>query len=147
MKKAFTLVILVCISFTSFAQENSEYSNTLQKLFKISGTEETYQVAIKQMFTIFKQQYSNIDESTWKDLEKEFGQTSLLELTKMLVPVYSKHLSLEDLKELIIFYESPVGKKYAKSTPLIMKESMEVGQEWGRKIGEKFAKKMEEKGY
>lgn len=147
MKKAFTLVILVCISFTSFAQENSEYSNTLQKLFKISGTEETYQVAIKQMFTIFKQQYSNIEESTWKDLVKEFAQTSLLELTKMLVPVYSKHLSLEDLKELIIFYESPVGKKYAKSTPLIMKESMEVGQEWGRKIGEKFAKKMEEKGY
>ena len=65
----------------------------------------------------------------------------------MLVPVYLKYMTKEDLEEMIKFYQTPVGSKFAKSTPLIMQESMQVGQKWGMKIGEDFKKKMKEKGY
>lgn len=141
----FSIAFLMSIS--SFAQADQEYSKTLKKLFEVSSTEETYQAAITQMFTMFKQQYDDVDETIWTDLEKEFSSTSLDELTKMLVPVYKKHLTQEDLNELIKFYESSVGQKFAKSTPLIMQESMQIGQEWGRKIGQEFAEKMQKRGY
>jgi uncharacterized protein len=65
----------------------------------------------------------------------------------MLVPVYSKYLTKEDLEEMIKFYETPVGKKFAENTPKIMRESMQIGQEWGMRIGEKFEKKIRERGY
>jgi len=116
-------------------------------MFEVSGTEGSYQAAIKQMFSMFKQQYSNVEVEIWTDLEKEFSKTSLNELTKMLVPVYSKYMTLEDLNELIKFYNTPTGKKYAKSTPLIMQESMQIGQQWGMKIGQDFEKKMKDRGY
>ena len=58
-----------------------------------------------------------------------------------------KYMTKEDLEDLIKFYQSPIGKKFAKNTPMIVQESMQIGQEWGMKIGEDFAKKMKKKGY
>lgn len=146
-KRILTFSLFVFLSVTSFSQEDKQYTKTLNKMFEISGTEESCQAAIKQMFTIFKQQYPNLEVEIWTDLEKEFSKSSLNELTKMLVPVYSKYMTLEDLNELIKFYNTPTGKKYAKSTPLITQESMQVGQQWGMKIGQDFVKKMKDKGY
>lgn len=148
MKRVFnTLVLLLLVSATSFAQADKEYSKTLKKMFAVSGADESYNAAIKQMFTMFKQQYTNVDADVWKELEKEFSRTSIDDLTKKLVPIYAKYMTQEDLIAMINFYETPIGKKYAKNTPLIMQESMQVGQEWGMEIGQKFAEKMEKKGY
>ena len=146
-KRILTFSLLIFLSVTSFSQEDKQYTETLNKMFEVSGTEGSYQAAIKQMFSMSKQQYSNVEVEIWTDLEKEFSKTSLNELTKMLVPVYSKYMTLEDLNELIKFYNTPTGKKYAKSTPLIMQESMQIGQQWGMKIGQDFEKKMKDRGY
>jgi hypothetical protein len=50
-------------------------------------------------------------------------------------------------EKIIEFYQTPVGKKYAEKTPLIMQESMQVGQQWGMKIGQEFQNKLQEQGY
>jgi len=138
---------LVLLSISTYGQVDKEYSKTLTKMFEVSGAEQSYQAAIKQMFVMFKQQYSTVDASIWSELEKEFSEATINDLTEMLVPVYLKYMTKEDLEEMIKFYQTPVGSKFAKSTPLIMQESMQVGQKWGMKIGEDFKKKMKEKGY
>ncbi|MFB6340434.1 DUF2059 domain-containing protein [Saccharicrinis sp. FJH62] len=56
-------------------------------------------------------------------------------------------MTLSDLEGIIGFYKSPVGKKYAQNTPAIMKESMEVGADWGSKLGVKIQSILQEKGY
>jgi len=96
---------------------------------------------------MFKEQYASVKEETWVSLEVEFKNTSINDLIELLTPTYQKHLTLEEIKGLIEFYETPVGKKYAQKSPLIMQESMQIGQQWGMKIGEEFAKKMKDKGY
>ncbi|PKP40693.1 MAG: hypothetical protein CVT96_07930, partial [Bacteroidetes bacterium HGW-Bacteroidetes-13] len=146
-KRFLTITLLLFVSITVFGQVDKEYNETLKRMFVVSGSEKSYQAVIKQMFTMFKQQYSDVESDMWGDLENEFSKTSLNDLTKMLVPVYSKYMTLEDLKELIKFYETPVGKKFAKNTPLIMLESMQIGEQWGMKVGQDFEKKMKEKGY
>lgn len=146
-KRFLTITLLLFVSITVFGQVDKEYNETLKRMFVVSGSEKSYQAVIKQMFTMFKQQYSDVESDMWSDLENEFSKTSLNDLTKMLVPVYSKYMTLEDLKELIKFYETPVGKKFAKNTPLIMLESMQIGEQWGMKVGQDFEKKMKEKGY
>ena len=148
MTKIFTVLsFLVLLTFSSFGQIDRKYSKTLKKMFEVSGTEESYQMAIKQMVTMFKQEHTEVNSDIWDELEEEFLKTSINDLTEMLVPVYSKYLTKEDLEELIEFYQSPVGKKFSENTPLIMQESMVIGQEWGRKMGEDFVEKMKKKGY
>ncbi|MEM6633770.1 MAG: DUF2059 domain-containing protein [Bacteroidota bacterium] len=148
MKKISTFVLLsfVYLSLCT-AQETDTYASTLKEMFEVSGTENTYKAAITQVFSMFKQKYNDVDPEIWTELEGEFMQTSLDELVDMLVPVYSKHLTEEDMHAVIEFYSTPVGKKFAEKTPLITQESMQIGQSWGMKIGEEFVKKMEERGY
>jgi len=148
MKKLITtLTFLVVLTSMSFGQVDNAYSKTLKKMFEVSGSEAAYKTAITQMFTMYKQQYTEVSAEIWKELEKEFLKTSMNELVDMLAPVYTKYMTQDDLNGLIKFYQTPVGKKYAKSTPLIMQESMQIGQQWGMKIGQKFQEKMKEKGY
>jgi uncharacterized protein len=142
-----TLSLIFILTNLSFGQTDNEYREALQTMFKVSGSEEIYQTAISQMFTMFKEQYATVKEETWVSLEAEFKNTSINDLIELLTPTYQKHLTLEEIKGLIEFYETPVGKKYAQKSPLIMQESMQIGQQWGMKIGEEFAKKMKDKGY
>jgi uncharacterized protein len=146
MKKFVTVfVCLLAIVLNSKGQDDNSYEKTLRKLFEVSGSNETYKVAIIQMIDMFKQQYSNLGEDVWDGLEEEFLKSSIDDLVDLLVPVYYKYLTQEDLEGLIGFYESPIGKKYASCTPLITQESMQVGQQWGAKIGQEFSKKIQEK--
>jgi len=142
-----TLSLIFILTNLSFGQSDNEYREALQTMFKVSGSEEIYQTAISKMFTMFKEQYASVKEETWVSLEAEFKNTSINDLIELLTPTYQKHLTLEEIKGLIEFYETPVGKKYAQKSPLIMQESMQIGQQWGMKIGEEFAKKMKDKGY
>jgi len=141
---------LLCTVVLVFAQEtttDSTYKEALQSMFELSGSDKTYQAAIDQMFVMFKQQYTNVNVDTWSELQKEFSQTSIADLTQMLTPIYREHLSLEDIQGIIQFYKTPAGMKFAEKTPFIVQESIQVGQQWGMQIGEKFAQRMKEKGY
>lgn len=146
MKK---LIILLAFGFiiniqSSFAQAKEEYKKALLEMFTASGTDEAYISAIKQMMTMFKENYKDVPANFWKEAEQEMLKSSIEDLAELLVPVYEKHLTIADLREMTKFYNTPVGKKYAQSTGPIMQESMKVGETWGRKIGEKIAKKISE---
>ena len=136
-------ILILALYSNATAQEEDSYSQTLKEMFKLSGSEEAYSSAVKQMIVMMKGQKAyNLDEATWTTIEDELLKTSISDLTEMLVPVYKKYLSEDDLKELIAFYKTPVGEKYAKSSPFITQEAMQVGQQWGMKIGQEIAKKI-----
>ena len=141
------LSIMLSLSINSYAQEQDDYAQKLKQMFKAAGTEASYKTVVVQMFDMFKRQYPQVNDSIWNELEADFLRNSLDELTAMLAPIYVKYLSTEDLEAIIEFYNSPAGKKFAANSPFILQESMKVGEAWGRKIGEDFAKRMEEKGY
>lgn len=52
-----------------------------------------------------------------------------------IIAVYADHLSPEDTRELVEFYETPAGKRIADAMPAIQRKSMEVGQAWGERMG------------
>ena len=146
MKKTLLIAALLCL-FNLYGQENKDYNQELMNMFEMSGTQETYQAMISQMFTMFQKQYPNVPAETWEELEMEFKYKSMQELVTLLAPVYEKHLTIDDLRDIVKFYKTPAGIKLRNSAPSITTESMQIGQQWGMKIGEEFVKKMSSKGY
>jgi hypothetical protein len=59
------------------------------------------------------------------------------DLLDLIVPIYDKHLSKEDIDGLVQFYQTPLGKKMTSVLPQVLVESqtaaMNMGQELGRK--------------
>lgn len=147
MKSSFLTLLLVLVTTFSFSQENSTYKTSLKQLIQISGSEAAYNSALDQMISIFKQQQSNVPKEFWDEFAIELNKDAIGQLINMILPVYQKHLTEADLKGIIAFYETPLGKKYAEKTPLITQESMLAGQEWGKQIGEKVVGKLRDKGY
>ena len=66
------------------------------------------------------------------------------ELAKMIVPVYAKHFTHEEVSEMLAFYESDVGRKLAGKLPAIMSESSQLGQQWGMSIGPEIQRRIME---
>ena len=63
---------------------------------------------------------------------------SKLDLTKLLdlaVPLYDQYFSDQEIKGLIAFYESPLGQKAARTTPVMTNELMAQGQKMGEELG------------
>lgn len=58
-----------------------------------------------------------------------------------------KYFTESEIKELIAFYESSVGKKMVKNQPLILQDSMEVGQKWGISIAQEIVEDLQKDGY
>ena len=77
-------------------------------------------------------------QEIWRDVEARIEEF----VTERLVPIYDQHLSHEDIKGLIVFYESPLGKKLLQVMPLMSQESMLAGQAWGRDFAESVQQKL-----
>jgi hypothetical protein len=66
------------------------------------------------------------------------------EFVDMIVPIYARHCTQEEIEQLLAFDQSPIGKRMVEEQPLLVKESMEAGAEWGRKLAEDAMKESEE---
>ena len=107
-------------------------------MIRVSGTGEAFISSVQQMKKIFKAQFTDLKDEDWNSIEEYINKESFPNLINQLSPVYQKHLSEEDLKTIIAFYNSEAGKKFAEKTPLIAQESMVVGQQWGIELGQKI---------
>ncbi|MDA4746736.1 DUF2059 domain-containing protein, partial [Enterobacter hormaechei] len=64
---------------------------------------------------------------------------------ELLIPIYSKYYTEKELDDIIAFYKTSTGQKVIKTMPDMTKESMQAGQVWGMKLGQKVMKKINEK--
>jgi hypothetical protein len=66
-------------------------------------------------------------------------------------PIYKKHFDEADIDAMIAFYETPTGQKAIRKLPMLVQESMAVGQIWGAQIGReamrRVKERLREKGY
>ena len=80
------------------------------------------------------------------DFEKEFlAAISMRELVNLIVPIYERHFSEQDLDGMLAFYRSPVGQHFIKALPQVTAESQKVGEEWGKGLGMKVGRKIGER--
>jgi hypothetical protein len=75
-----------------------------------------------------------------KKIETRMGSGEILEL---FVPLYDKYFTDDDIKEIIHFYESPLGQKYLRVTPQLTQETFEAASKLGKKMYDEIEKEME----
>ncbi len=63
-------------------------------------------------------------------------------LGKLIIPIYDKYLTREDLEGLIQFYQTPLGRKMIRVLPQISQESYQAGAQWGEQIAKEVADEM-----
>ena len=121
--------------FTSHSQDES-YIDVLLEYMEVQGSLDSFNSSIDQMSQMMGGQ---IEADKLKPVMNEM----FLSLVDALVPVYKNHLSIQDLKDGIEMYKTPIGKKIAQKTPLITQETMNVSMQWGMEFSSKIQELMQ----
>jgi hypothetical protein len=134
-------VLCVLASATTMARaEETAKQKDIRRLLKMTGSGELGAQVMVQMLSNMKKSMPKVPDKFWTDFMKEVRTEELVDL---IVPIYDRNLTGEDVKELIKFYESPTGKKFVAVLPKITQESMGVGEKWGRDLAERVLKKLQ----
>jgi len=114
------------------------------KMLKLTGASEMGKQALNQMLALQRRQNPEVPQKVWDEFMAEVDMNELVELT---IPSYDRHFTHDDIKGLIKFFESPIGKKLVSTQPLVMQESAMEGQKWGMKLASRMAQKLKDKGF
>ena len=83
-------------------------------------------------------------------LRKEF-EPKRAELLDEVATVYAQRFTEQDIKDLIAFYKTPLGKKVLTDEPAAVDQSLKRAQEWANAFSEKmfarFSVEMKKKGH
>ena len=139
--------LILLASSPSLVAEPSKDAALDQEIYALLEAMGSAKIA-EQVFDTLAQSFSqinpNIPKTFWAEMKKAIKAD---ELFKLLIPVYRKNLSTEDIKAMLAFYKSPAGQRISKAMPAISQQSMSVGQAWGASVGEKIATEAKKRGY
>ena len=125
----------VCIAQLGFSQVDEAFKKDVLKVIENSG-------AANQMKAAKGQILKMIPEAKQAAFIVEFDAT-LPALYDKLAAVYMDVYSKEDIKAMLTFYDSPVGKKMAENSGVLMEKSQTAAQEWGQGLQGMMMKYME----
>ena len=142
MKRIYSIVLVLSLLLVPALHAEVEEAQRIEieKLLKLTGMEKLVDQMMVQMMTNIKGVIPKAPPAFWEKFTSKFKARELLDL---MIPIYAKHYSLEDLKGINAFYNTPTGQKVIATMPLIMQDSMAVGQQWGQALGKKAIEEFE----
>lgn len=125
-KVTMCIIALFTLTLSASAQNTNatdEYKETLKKIMNFSGTSTTTDDFLQRLSSIMKLNAPKKNEAYWNEFSKNWKEKVENKVFEMYMPVYEKYLTLEELKAVAAFYESPVGKKYKEASLMVMRET------------------------
>lgn len=144
MKHLWIAVILVCSAAVGSLQAQDDAETVARELLTLTGAAKIGMQVMDQMISMQKHNLPDVPEEFWTNFMASVDQNELLNL---LIPIYTRHFTVAEMKEVISFYKTPVGQKMVGKMPVIAQESIQAGQQWGMKLGMKVAEDLAKKGY
>ena len=167
-----TTLLVTLLTFACFAQAEKSSADVkksiskskradIEKLLNLTGAlrigSQMSQFFVTQMTKSIKEARPDIPEDMFKVLAEEVNSvingamTQKAGFVDLVIPIYDKYYSDTDIKDLIKFYQTDIGKKTIKVMPNLIGESMRIGQDWGQKLApvieERVMKRFKDKGY
>lgn len=140
-------VLLLAFAAPSYAQEDLTPAKKadIHRLLEVTGATNISQMfsqaVVRQMTEAIKKTRPDIPAKMFDVLAEEVNKTIAESMVAkggfvdQVVPVYHKYFSHEEIKAMVAFYQTPVGKKAIEVMPRMVQESMAIGQEWGKSLG------------
>jgi hypothetical protein len=130
---------------------NEEKRRDIIRLLEVTKAADLGTQIIQQMTGSLRESFAMMPAETRdkifktfeEEMSKEFGKEKMIE---MVVPIYDKYLSAEDVKGLIAFYESPLGQRTIEALPAISREAYEDGARRGREAGLRVMSRLASEG-
>jgi hypothetical protein len=137
-------LFVVIASDASVAKEESAVDRDIHDLLDATGAFSIIQQMIQGQAQSIARSQPSIPKEFWDDM---FGRYKKEDFYALITPVCRRNMSPEDIKGLLAFYRTPLGRRVLASLPKITQESIGVGQLWGQKVIKDIAAEAKKRGY
>jgi hypothetical protein len=134
-----TCILAMGIGIATAGEVSKEKRAEIERLLETTGAlamgQQVSSFFIAHMAQAIKKQNPNVPQHVIDALPEEVNavvREGLPFFKEMLVPLYDKHFSLDELRGLNAFYATPVGRKAISVMPALLQESMALGSQWGQ---------------
>jgi hypothetical protein len=124
--KSASVLGAVLLLVTIHCRAETASDGSIREFFTASGQEAQLVEGVQSILPALKQMARDMPE----DLFRELARTD--NIAGSMIPIYRKYFSEEEIRELIAFYKTPIGSKYAKLAGKIQREGMEVNARQGQ---------------
>ncbi len=152
--KVFISLLLVLYSCITYAEELTPTKrDDIWKLLQITGSS---QIAVQFANAMSQGMFNNLKAARPDIPDRAFDimNRELLDLFSermdtpgglmdQIVPIYHRYYTHREIKELLAFYQTSIGKKTIAVLPKIMNESMVVGKKWGEALCPEIIRRVE----
>lgn len=147
--KTITLIILFLSVNLLYSQrqieilKDSAYVEELIKLQKLMGLYDNAYDIKNYMINRFRTMANNADSTYWANLSNSIDVTEYLRMNAL---TFATVFTREEIKELLKFYESPVGRKVVTTMEAVHSELANNEGLWAESIRVIILKKLQEDG-
>lgn len=113
-----------------------------KQIVELKGARQLFTPLVRGVVEKVKDQFMQTNFMWAKDLnevaaslEKDYAPR-VDELVDMSARIYASHFTEAELKQLLAFYQSPVGRKAITEEPKALDESMASGGQWGENLSD-----------
>jgi len=156
MKLTLTLIALIlicCAGATASAQSSvpTEKEQAIRRLLVLTKAGDLGVQIIEQALPQVKaslgmipaEKRTKILQVYEEEMRKDFTSEKM---TAAVIPIYDKYLSLDEIKQLIAIYETPIGQKLIAVLPQITREAYDDGMRRGQITGKRIMARLETEG-
>lgn len=125
------------------SSQESDLENKVVTMMEILGTTERFESVIDNLIELQKADNNEfVDDQFWVLFKEELKKDGFTSLNELLIPIYIKHFSEEEIDAIINFYGSDIGRSVVSKFSIISQESMEAGAVWGEEFGKEIMEKL-----
>lgn len=114
----------------------------IRRLLELTGTKGLVEQTMAEMTKSLKPTLANsLPPGDYRDklidlfFAKFMAKADTQSLLDLAIPSYDKNFTHEEIRGLIQFYQTPLGKKSIAVMPQLLAESQEKGRKWGEDLG------------
>jgi uncharacterized protein len=99
-----------------------------------------------QIANALRASHANVPQKALEVLPEEVNAViadNIASFKELVIQIYDRHFTLEDLKGLNQFYSTDIGRKLVSVLPSLTQESMSAGQKWGQALGPEIERRIE----
>jgi len=153
VRAALSIAVALCLVVPSQAQgqtptaapaDSAKLQLIRQLLAKVRVTDQALQ-AMEQQIPAQRAANPRVPPEFW-DRFLEQARARRGELEEGYATLYDRHFSAAEIRQLLAFYDTPVGRRFLEVQPMLMREGIALGQEWGSRIGAEVGRTLSAEG-
>jgi len=152
------IVLITGLQTHGVAAMDAEKRANIEALLKDTGMlanmSRLIDLLVPQIMGSLKKENREIPDAIWDEFTgicTEEMKRSLPQLEEPVITIYDDNFSADEIKQLVAFYQSPVGRKIVIQLPQLMRQSVTMGQSWGQQAGARAVERIraaaKQKGY